>query len=151
MKKRVFAWTLLLSIFLTACAAKPAAEPVPISFMHGWGGSGSDHVGMREIFSDFEKANPDVHVIYDTSPDLSIVMEKAADMLSVDKAPNIISTNGNVQYVSNAKKKGIALDLSPYLQADEAFASNVSPQILQALQEPDGAIYTLPDAVEYIG
>ena len=151
MKKRVFAWALLLSIFLTACAAKPAAEPVPISFMHGWGGSGSDHVGMREIFSDFEKANPDVHVIYDTSPDLSIVMEKAADMLSVDKAPNIISTNGNVQYVSNAKKKGIALDLSPYLQADEAFASNVSPQILQALQEPDGAIYTLPDAVEYIG
>ena len=78
-------------------------------------------------------------------------MEKAADMLAVDKTPNIISTNGNVQYVSNATKKGVALDLTPYLQEDATFASDVSPQILQALQEPDGAVYTLPDAVEYIG
>ena len=72
-------------------------------------------------------------------------------MLAVDKAPSIISTNGNVQYVSNARKKGVALNLMPYLQEDETFASDISPHILQALQEPSGEIYTLPDAVEYIG
>lgn len=119
--------------------------------MHGWGGSSFDHVGMRELFAEFEALNPDVHIVYDTSPDLGIVMEKAADMLAVDKAPSIISTNGNVQYVSNARKKGVALNLMPYLQEDETFASDISPHILQALQEPSGEIYTLPDAVEYIG
>ena len=152
MKKRQLCGLLvLLCVFLTACSAAAETEPVSISFMHGWGGSGADHVGMRELFAEFEAENPDIHIVYDTSPDLEIVMEKAADMLAVDKTPNIISTNGNVQYVSNATKKGVALDLTPYLQEDATFASDVSPQILQALQEPDGAVYTLPDAVEYIG
>lgn len=152
MKKRQLCGLLvLLCVFLTACSAAAETEPVSISFMHGWGGSGADHVGMRELFAAFEAENPDIHIVYDTSPDLEIVMEKAADLLAVDKAPSIISTNGNVQYVSNAKKKGVALDLTPYLKEDATFASDVSPQILQALQESDGAVYTLPDAVEYIG
>lgn len=150
-KRQLCGLLVLLCVFLTACSAAAETEPVSISFMHGWGGSGADHVGMRELFAAFEAENPDIHIVYDTSPDLGIVMEKAADMLAVDKTPNIISTNGNVQYVSNATKKGVALDLTPYLQEDATFASDVSPQILQALQEPDGAVYTLPDAVEYIG
>ena len=153
MKKVLLMCLTVLCVFLIlpGCSAEPEKETVSISFMHCWGGSSADHIEMRELFSAFEKANPDIHIAYDTSPDLGIVMEKAADMLAVDKTPNIISTNGNVQYVSSAKKKGVALDLMPYLQEDAAFASNISPQILEALQEPDGALYTLPDAVEYIG
>lgn len=149
-KKRMIIF-ILFCFLLTACSTVSKDESVSISFMHGWGGSGFDHVGMRELFAEFEALNPDVHIVYDTSPDLGIVMEKAADMLAVDKAPSIISTNGNVQYVSNARKKGVALNLMPYLQEDETFASDISPHILQALQEPSGEIYTLPDAVEYIG
>ena len=151
MKKNFMVVFILFCFFLTACSTVSKDEPVSISFMHGWGGSGFDHVGMRELFAEFEALNPDVHIVYDTSPDLGIVMEKAADMLAVDKTPSIISTNGNVQYVSNARKKGVALNLMPYLQEDETFASDISPHILQALQEPSGEIYTLPDAVEYIG
>lgn len=151
MRKKRMVIFILFCFLLTACSTVSKDESVSISFMHGWGGSGFDHVGMRELFAEFETLNPDVHIVYDTSPDLGIVMEKAADMLAVDKAPSIISTNGNVQYVSNARKKGVALNLMPYLQEDETFASNISPHILQALQEPSGEIYTLPDAVEYIG
>ena len=132
MKKRLLLCALLLCILLTACSTAAETEPVSISFMHGWGGSGADHVGMRELFAAFEEENPDIHIVYDTSPDLEIVMEKAADLLAVDKAPSIISTNGNVQYVSNAKKKGVALDLTPYLKEDATFASDVSPQFRQA-------------------
>ena len=105
-RRRLCGLLVLLCVFLTACSAAAETEPVSISFMHGWGGSGADHVGMRELFAEFEAENPDIHIVYDTSPDLGIVMEKAADMLAVDKTPNIISTNGNVQYVSNATKKG---------------------------------------------
>ena len=151
MRKKRMVIFILFCFLLTACSTVSKDESVSISFMHGWGGSGFDHVGMRELFAEFEALNPDVHIVYDTSPDLGIVMEKAADVLAVDKAPSIISTNGNVQYVSNARKKGVALNLMPYLQEDETFASDISPHILQALQEPSGEIYTLPDAVEYIG
>ena len=151
MRKKRMVIFILFCFLLTACSTVSKDESVSISFMHGWGGSSFDHVGMRELFAEFEALNPDVHIVYDTSPDLGIVMEKAADMLAVDKAPSIISTNGNVQYVSNARKKGVALNLMPYLQEDETFASDISPHILQALQEPSGEIYTLPDAVEYIG
>ena len=151
MRKKRMVIFILFCFLLTACSTVSKDESVSISFMHSWGGSGFDHVGMRELFAEFEALNPDVHIVYDTSPDLGIVMEKAADMLAVDKAPSIISTNGNVQYVSNARKKGVALNLMPYLQEDETFASDISPHILQALQEPSGEIYTLPDAVEYIG
>ena len=151
MRKKRMVIFILFCFLLTACSTVSKDESVSISFMHGWGGSGFDHVGMRELFAEFEALNPDVHIVYDTSPDLGIVMEKAADMLAVDKAPSIISTNGNVQYVSNARKKGVALNLMPYLQEDETFASDISLHILQALQEPNGEIYTLPDAVEYIG
>ena len=151
MRKKRMVIFILFCFLLTACSTVSKDESVSISFMHGWGGSGFDHVGMRELFAEFEALNPDVHIVYDTSPDLGIVMEKAADMLAVDKAPSIISTNGNVQYVSNARKKGVALNLMPDLQEDETFASDISPHILQALQEPSGEIYTLPDAVEYIG
>ena len=151
MRKKRMVIFILFCFLLTACSTVSKDESVWFSFMHGWGGSGFDHVGMRELFAEFEALNPDVHIVYDTSPDLGIVMEKAADMLAVDKAPSIISTNGNVQYVSNARKKGVALNLMPYLQEDETFASDISPHILQALQEPSGEIYTLPDAVEYIG
>ena len=110
---------ILFCFLLTACSTVSKDESVSISFMHGWGGSGFDHVGMRELFAEFEALNPGGHIVYDTSPDLGIVMEKAADMLAVDKAPSIISTNGNVQYVSSARKKGVALNLMPYLQEDE--------------------------------
>lgn len=151
MRKKRMVIFILFCFLLTACSTVSKDESVSISFMHGWGGSSFDHVGMRELFAEFEALNPDVHIVYDTSPDLGIVMEKTADMLAVDKAPSIISTNGNVQYVSNARKKGVALNLMPYLQEDETFASDISPHILQALQEPSGEIYTLPDAVEYIG
>ena len=115
MRKKRMVIFILFCFLLTACSTVSKDESVSISFMHGWGGSGFDHVGMRELFAEFEALNPDVHIVYDTSPDLGIVMEKAADMLAVDKAPSIISTNGNVQYVSSARKKGAALNLMPYL------------------------------------
>lgn len=87
MKKVLLMCLAVLCVFLIlpGCSAEPEKETVSISFMHGWGGSSADHIGMRELFSAFEKANPDIHIAYDTSPDLGIVMEKAADMLAVDK------------------------------------------------------------------
>ena len=57
-KKRMVVF-ILFCFLLTACSTVSKDESVSISFMHGWGGSGFDHVGMRELFAEFEALNPD--------------------------------------------------------------------------------------------
>ena len=61
MKKRLLLCALLLCILLTACSTAAETEPVSISFMHGWGGSGADHVGMRELLSLIHISEPTRH------------------------------------------------------------------------------------------
>ncbi len=151
MKKRCVLLAAVLLFGVLGCSAQTKTEQVTITFMHGWGGSGTDHEAMRQIYADFEAQNPDIKIIYDTSPDLSVVIDKANEMLAADKMPNIISTNGNAQFVSNAKRKDLALDLSAYIEADPVFSQNIGQRNLQALMETDGSIYTLPDATEYSG
>lgn len=141
----------LLLCLLTGCQQAPRPEPIQITLMHGWGGVGADHVAMRKIYEDFNALNPDIDLVYDASPDSSVVMEKAMNMLALDEMPDIISTNGNGQFVSGAVRKGLALDLMPFLQEDASFASCVSDQTLRTWQTDTGALYTLPDAREIAG
>lgn len=141
----------LLATSLSACAKTQAAEPVSITLMHGWGASAQDHVGMRAIYDDFAAQNPDIILQYDSSPDISVVIEKANNMLALDKMPDIISTNGHASFLENAKVKQTALDLAPYIKEDASFAENISQNVLDAWTDDSGAVYTLPDAQEVIG
>ena len=77
-RRRLCGLLVLLCVFLTACSAAAETEPVSISFMHGWGGSGADHVGMRELFAAFEAENPDIHIVYDMSPSTPIATAASA-------------------------------------------------------------------------
>lgn len=141
---------MMLPIVLTSCGSKPAQEQVVITLMHGWGWATPDHVAMRQIYKDFELANPDVKIIFDSSPNLNVVIEKANDMLAADKMPDIISTNGSSQFLNNALIKRYALDLKPYIDADEEFRNSIHPSTLDVWMK-DNQIYTLPDALEVIG
>lgn len=136
---------------LSACAAQQAPQPVVITLMHGWGGSRADHLAMSQIYADFAAENPDIQLQYDASPDITVVIDKANDMLAADTMPDIISTNGNSGFVDGAKKKNLALDLAPYLAADPEFAANISDGVLQAWTNADGTLYTIPDVQEVIG
>lgn len=136
---------------LAGCQAAAPAQPVTITLMHGWGGSGVDHRAMRRIFEDFDTANPDITLQYDASPDIAVVITKAGNMLAADKMPDIISTNGNASFVEGAEKKQLALDLAPYLAADAAFDENVSDRVKNLWTNPDGTLYTIPDVQEMIG
>ncbi|MEG2931617.1 MAG: extracellular solute-binding protein, partial [Ruthenibacterium sp.] len=112
---------------------------------------GADHAAMRSIYEDFERQNPDIRLVQDMSPDLSVVIERANDMLVLDRMPDVISTNGGGAFVANAIRKHTALDLRPYLDADPAFAACVPETVLATWTADDGAIYTLPDAREVVG
>lgn len=156
MKQKRFAAAALAALLallacLSACGAPSVPEKTRITLMHGWGGSSPDHVEMRAIFDMFAKENPDIELVYDSCPDVSVLIDKANKMLAVDEIPDIISTNGHTSFLRNAKIKQCMLDFSPYLAADPAFSSSVSQIVLDRWTEEDGAIYTLPDAVEVIG
>lgn len=148
MKKWVIAGALLL---LTGCAGPEAPEPVQITLMHGWGGSAPDHVAMRAIYDDFGRRNPDIRLLYDTSPDITVVLEKADNLLAVDRMPDIVSTNGFGNFVENARTRNKALNLAPYLEADPVFSADVNHEVLKTWMDADGALYTLPDALEVMG
>lgn len=118
--------------------------------MHGWDGVGKDHVAMRSIFEDFEKQNPDIEFLINSCPYSNVTVEKANDMLAVDKMPDIIFTSGISSFLTYANKKNKALDLMPYLLADEELKNNIHPQILK-MWAKDDELYTIPDVLEIIG
>lgn len=151
MKKAIIILVACTAMSCVSCSQQPPTEPVQITLMHGWGGSGADHVAMRKIYADFEAENPDISVVYDALPDISVLIDKAGNMLAADKMSNIISTNGYTGFVANARKKGLALNLSPYIENDSAFAQNIGKSVLDAWSDEDGSIYTLPDVQENIG
>ncbi|MEG0397140.1 MAG: hypothetical protein RR612_10455, partial [Oscillospiraceae bacterium] len=82
---------------------------------------------------------------FDAVPDISILITKATDMLAADKMPDIISTNGYVPLVSYAQKKGLALNLAPYIKDDSLFSASINPSVIKRWTNTDGSIYTIPD------
>ena len=139
---------LLLGGILVSCKKAPAQEPpVEIKFMHGWGGNGTDHIAMRDIFEGFQQLHPQVKVVVDSAPDISVVIDKACDMLAVDRMPDIISTNGRGIYVANATAKGTALNLTPHILNDQELYNSV-PQALLSQIKNNQPLYSIPDVLE---
>lgn len=142
---------LLLGGILVSCKKTPSQEPpIEIKFMHGWGGNGTDHIAMRDIFEGFQKLHPQVKVVVDSAPDISVVIDKACDMLAVDRMPDIISTNGRGIYVSNATTKGTALNLTPHILNDQELYNSV-PQALLSQIKNNQPLYSVPDVLEVQG
>lgn len=151
MKKYIAAVLLLFVFFLSGCQMTEEAEPVHLSFIHGWGGTLRAHSIMQEIFDEFDERNEDIVLISQPSSDSSIAVEKANDMLALDEMPNIVSTNGQYYYVENAVKRGKLLDLMSYIRKDSEFMKLVHPSVLEVWTSTDGSLYTLPDALEVMG
>lgn len=136
-----FLWALLWLALLCSCRKAPQPEPVvEIKFMHGWGGNGTDHLAMRDIFQGFQESRQDVRLVMDSAPDISVVIDKACDMLVVDRMPDIISTNGRGIYVSNAVKKGTALNLTPHILGDPEFHRNMPLWYNRRILEESGVL-----------
>ena len=46
--------------------------------------------------------------------------------------PDIISINGFSYYVENAVRRGMVMDLMPYIEADEKFKEEIPPAVFEA-------------------
>ncbi|WP_343246807.1 ABC transporter substrate-binding protein [Diplocloster hominis] len=137
--------------FLSGCAGKEEVQPVEITLVHGWGGTAQTHKTVREIYQEFSAQRADVILNEQASSDSTIAVEKANDMLAVDRMPDVVSTNGLSYFVQNAVSKGMALDLMPYIEADEELKASIHPSVLESWTTEDGKLYTLPDALEVMG
>ncbi len=148
----VFLFTIVATNYLIGCEDEKELneEKVTITFMHGWGGNLKNHQTMQKIYDEFNYQNEDIEVIYRPFPDVKIAVEEANDMLAVGKMADIISTNGFSYYEENSVKKGMALDLMPYILNDEEFKSQISGDVFDAWDR-NGGLYTIPDAIEVIG
>lgn len=150
-RKKVILGLILLLILLPGCQMSEEAEPVRLSFIHGWGGTLRAHAIMQEIYDEFDEKNEDIILSSQPSSDSSIAVEKANDMLALDEMPNIVSTNGQYYFVENAVKREKLLDLMSYIRSDADFMRLIHPSVLGVWTNTDGSLYTLPDALEVMG
>ena len=129
---------ILLLILLSGCQMSEEAEPVRLSFIHGWGGTLRAHAIMQEIYDEFDEKNEDIILSSQPSSDSSIAVEKANDMLALDEMPNIVSTNGQYYFVENAVKREKLLDLMSYIRSDADFMRLIHPSVLEVWTNTDG-------------
>ncbi|MDD3337320.1 MAG: extracellular solute-binding protein [Lachnospiraceae bacterium] len=143
-----FVLVLVLLFMQSGCASKET-EATELTLIHGWGSTESDHVAMRQIYEDFEKENPDIQLNLVSMPNSEDVIGKAGDMISVGKIPDIIFTGGSgtdsvYQFMVD---HDYALDLMPYVEADETLRQDIADSTLDYWKMKDGGLYTISDVL----
>lgn len=139
---------LCLCCLLAGCTKKQE-EKVEITMIHGWGSTEADHVAMRQIYENFEKEHPDIHLNLISMPSSTDVISKVGDLLTVGEIPDIVFTGGDGResVYRFMVQKGYALDLIPYMEADEEFAKDVSEVIIKSWMTNEGQLYTVSDVL----
>ena len=150
MKKVIIKLLILIGVcyVLAGCGTKKE-EVVELTMIHGWGSMEYDHVVMRQIYEEFEKLHPEIHLNMVAMPSSAEVISKVGDLLTVGEIPDIVFTGGDGResIYSFMVKKGYAVDLMPYIREDEKFAKNISPVILDSWITEEGNLYTLSDVL----
>lgn len=141
----------IAALLLSGCSAGKVEKPVEIQLMHSWGSSKPVYTVMRDIYEGFRISRPDLHINIVSAPDYDIIIARASDMLAVHTLPDIIMTNGSAFLVHQAVRMGEALDLAPYIKADEEFKHNIDPLVFSIWEQADGGLYTVTDALEVQG
>lgn len=138
----------LLGVFASGCRSQNESV-TEITLMHGWGSTEADHVAMRQIYQDFEKDNPDIHINLVSLPTADELIQKVEDSIMVGEIPDIIFLAGQgrdsvFQYMVN---HGYALDLMPFIEEDAEFRSNLAPANLNYWTTEDNRIFTISDVL----
>lgn len=155
-EKRKYKTLLLLLMaavwLLCACSSKNDA-PAEITLIHGWGSTAGDHEAMRQIYSDFSVANPDVKINLISMPTTAEAVRKAEDLIMVGNIPDIIFLGGGLgddlyRYMA---QNGLALNIMPFLEAKPELMANVNPANLNYWTTTDDCLYNISDVLSLCG
>ena len=140
------------SLFLGGCG-KEEKEPVTITIIHAWGGTGEDHVAMRDIYDGFQKENPDIEVQLISMPGRKEMLRKVEDMIMVGDMPDVITFSGMGQNTTYdfIVENNMALDIMPYVKKDKEFASDISQTNLNYWTTEEGKLFTVSDVLSLSG
>lgn len=140
------------SLILGGCG-KEEKEPVTITMIHAWGGTGEDHVAMGDIYDGFQKENPDIEVQLISMPGRKEMLRKVEDMIMVGDMPDVITFSGMGQNTTYdfIVENNMALDIMPYVKKDEEFASNISQTNLNYWTTEEGELFTVSDVLSLSG
>ena len=147
--RKYLKFLLVFLIFLPGCSQKTQADQISIVLLNGWGTMEEDNQAMREIYSDFEKDNPDISLKLISMPSPENVTSKVKEMISVGKLPNLIyiGETGIDTLYSFMVEQGYVIDLMPYIEEDEEFKNMIAPEILRKWKTADGRLYTVTDVL----
>lgn len=132
---------------LSGCTSEK--DPVEITFIHGFGSSDKEHQAMRQIYKDFEKEHPEIHINMISMPSSEDVISKTRDLLTVGEVPDLIFTagDGRESVYRYMVENEDAVDLMPYIENDPEFLEKISPRILKHWTTDDGGLYTVSDVL----
>lgn len=147
---------ILMILSLSGCSDSGSEKDAPktnIILLHGWGTMSSGDVTMREIYSNFTKANTDIELTLVSMPSFDSLEAKVKNMLAVGKMPNIIYTGtGSLETLYTFMvEKNNAVDLLPFIKEDKDFEKSISPEILKRWKTEDGRLYTVTDVMDNKG
>ena len=137
-----------LCCIVSGCSSRKE-DVVELTMIHGWGSTEADHIIMRQIYEDFEKDHPNIHLNLVSMPSSADVINKVGDLLTVGEIPDIIFTGGDGRssIYKFMVQKGYALNLMPYLREDEEFLNNISSVILDSWSVNGEELYTVSDVI----
>ena len=166
----VLAAVLMGTVALSGCQKSPAADPSSstpvesktssasgekpvVTFHHGYFQPSSEWPvaeEMRKIYQEFADMHSDEFTFkieqYDNGS--QGVYDMAVQEIASGNFPDIVDVAGT-SIVPAASKAGLALDLKPYLDADEAFKKGVG--VCYDQNQVDGKIYSVREQVEAVG
>ena len=82
--KKCLILLLMLLMCLSGCGTLSQSDEISIVLLHGWGTMEEDNQAMREIYSEFEKDNPDISLKLISMPSPENVTSKVKEMISVE-------------------------------------------------------------------
>lgn len=155
MRKSVFVFSVCM-ICLMGCAKKEAiydSDKISIVLLNGWGTMETDNQVMRDIYSDFEKENPDISLKLISMPSPENVTSKVKEMISVGKLPELIyiGETGIDKLYPFMVLQGYVTDFMPYIKEDKEFESMISPHIMNRWKTEEDQLYTITDVLSTSG
>ena len=126
--KKCLILLLMLLMCLSGCGTLSQSDEISIVLLHGWGTMEEDNQAMREIYSEFEKDNPDISLKMISMPSPENVTSKVKEMISVGKLPNLIyiGETGIDTLYSFMVTQGYVIDIMPYIEKDKEFQDRKS-------------------------
>ena len=76
-----------LCCIVSGCSSRKE-DVVELTMIHGWGSTEADHIIMRQIYEDFEKDHPNIHLNLVSMPSSADVINKVGDLLTVGEIPD---------------------------------------------------------------